>query len=418
MPRPLAWLAGTLLLLGLAAGGLLFAALEQQALVSRPATIAAQSVAEARRLLLSNDPRRLRPGEARQTAIPAALVDEAVNYAASRFLHGRGALVMAGGQAELRLSLQPSLLPAGRFVNITASLGDHAGLPRITAVRLGALPVPPALAEPLLDLLIGVAGYEREWQLAGQAVRQTRFDGARQQLVVAYVWLPALLERARALAVDPADLVLIRDAQQRLVALLAARPPGSRVALVELLGPLLGDGAGESLVGQRAALLVMAAYLAEKNLAALIPAAAGWPRPRRVELTLAGRYDAAQHFVISAALAAWAGEPLADAIGSYKELADASHGYGFSFADLAADRAGTAFGERLVGRSPALAQLLAGKIADADLLPPLDGLPEYLRQREFQQRYGGPGEPAYDRLIGEIDRRLMALPLYRRNGDT
>jgi hypothetical protein len=164
--------------------------------------------------------------------------------------------------------------------------------------------------------------------------------------------------------------------------------------------------------------LVGAAYLAERNLAALIPEAAGWPRPRRVDLTLAGRYDSAQHFVISAALAAWAGEPLAEAIGVYKELADASHGYGFSFADLAADRAGTAFGERIVGRSPALAQLLAGPIADADLLPPLDGLPEFLRQREFRQRYGGPGNPAYDKLIADIERRIIALPLYRRHGDT
>jgi hypothetical protein len=135
-----------------------------------------------------------------------------------------------------------------------------------------------------------------------------------------------------------------------------------------------------------------------------------------LKLILGGRYDSAQHFVISAALAAWAGEPLAEAIGTYKELADARHGYGFSFADLAADRAGTAFGELLVARSPRVAALLASEFSDADLLPPLDGLPEYLRQREFRQRFGGPGQPAYEQQSAEIERRLQSMPLYRPNG--
>lgn len=49
-------------------------------------------------------------------------------------------------------------------------------------------------------------------------------------------------------------------------------------------------------------------------------AARGWPRLRWVRIDLAGRHDLAQHFVVSAALAAWSGEPVADAIGLYKEL--------------------------------------------------------------------------------------------------
>ena len=79
---------------------------------------------------------------------------------------------------------------------------------------------------------------------------------------------------------------------------------------------------------------------------------------RRVELTLNGRHDSAQHFVISAALAAWAGEPVAEAIGLYKELDDARRGSGFSFADLAADRAGTRFGELVAKASARLDEAL------------------------------------------------------------
>ena len=70
MTRLLAWLAGTLLLLVLAAGGLFLAALESQPLVKRSETLAPLSIAQARGLLLRNDPRRLRPGQAGRMAIP------------------------------------------------------------------------------------------------------------------------------------------------------------------------------------------------------------------------------------------------------------------------------------------------------------------------------------------------------------
>ena len=387
---------------------------EAQPLVSRPATITPQAIAQARLLLLTHDPRRLQAGDARRAVIPGNLLDEAANYAATRFLNGRASLILNGPRAELRLSLQPVWLAGAGHLNIAATLGSAAGLPTVEAWQIGSLTLPPAAARPLLGLLLSAMGYGREWQLAQQAIRETRFAGDRRSVVVAYVWQPALLDSARSLAVAPDDRELIQAAQVNLAGLLAARAPGSRLPLPQVLGPLLREETTPA--GRRAALLVLAAFLAERNLAALLPEAAGWPRPPAVELTLDGRYDSAQHFVISAALATWAGEPLADAIGTYKELADARHGYGFSFADLAADRAGTAFGELLLARSPRLDALLAGSFADRDLLPPLDGLPEYLRQREFRQRFGGPGSPAYDNLLVEIERRLLAMPLYRPNG--
>ncbi|HMW80095.1 MAG TPA: hypothetical protein PKC78_06965, partial [Accumulibacter sp.] len=103
MPRRLAarfarfsaWLAAFLVgVVSLAVLGLL-TTLEQTPLVKRGETIAPTAIAEARRLLALNDPRRLRRGEKRTAEIPAALVDEAVNYVVSRSLGGRGAFVMA-----------------------------------------------------------------------------------------------------------------------------------------------------------------------------------------------------------------------------------------------------------------------------------------------------------------------------------
>ena len=408
MIRLLAWLAGTLLLLVLAAGGLLLAAVDRQPLVSRSETIAPLAVAQARWLFQTNDPRRLQPGEARQTAIPVALIDEGINYAASRGLRGRGGLLLNGEAAEIRLSLR---LPGDHYLNLRASIPPGPGEPRLASAALGALPLPAGLLELALNTAIEGTGYGHEWRLARSAIRNLNYDARNQRILVSYVWEPAILERARAIALNPADLERIRSAQRQFAALLDHHARGAKVALPEVLQAMLG---GDNQRPQRrAALLVMAAYLAEKDLAAIIPEARDWPRPRQVMLMLAGRYDSAQHFVISAALAAWAGEPVADAIGVYKELADSRHGSGFSFADLAADRAGTRFGELLNRDDAKLQAALQSPLREPDLIPSLAGLPEYISARDFRRQFSDPSSPAYQRLNAEIEQRLAALPLYR-----
>ena len=84
-----------------------------------------------------------------------------------------------------------------------------------------------------------------------------------------------------------------------------------------------------------------------------------------------------------------------------------------SFADLAADRAGTRFGKLVADGSPRLEDFLRRTPTDADLVPSLGGLPEYLSEAEFARRYGGRGNPAYGQLMADIEGRLAALPLYR-----
>lgn len=409
MIRLLAWLAGTLLVLALLAGAALLAGIDRQPLVERSATISPAAVAQARWLLLTNDPRRLRTGDARQAAIPAALIDEGINYLATRYLRGRGALVLGRDQAEIRLSLP---LPGPLYFNCRATVGQANGKPQLASARIGWLPVPTALIDMALLAGIRYAGYQDEWQLANNAIRELRFEPDHQRLVVAYVWEQALLERARAIAIDPDDLARIRSAHELLAGLLDHKSPGSQIRLPELLAPLLDIDGSDQTANRRAAIFVLAAFLSERNLATLIPAAASWPRIRPVAPTLLGRVDTAQHFVISAALAAWAGEPIADAIGLYKELADARHGSGFSFADLAADRAGTTFGEMLVKHPARLDQLLARPFADSDIAPALGDLPEYLNAQQFQRQFGDTRSAAYRQLTSEIEHRIFALPLY------
>lgn len=273
--------------------------------------------------------------------------------------------------------------------------------------------MPAALVEWALASAVRLFGYEQEWRLARSAIRRLDFEPAQNSVVVGYVWEPAILERVRAIAFDAAELPRIQAAQTAFAALLEQTAPGTPLALASVLKPLLAHAGEDRRARRRAAILVLAVYLAEKDLEALIPEARNWPHPRHVALTLQKRYDLAQHFTISAALSAWAGEPAADAIGLYKEFDDTRHGSGFSFTDLAADRAGTRFGELIAQDSGRLDAAIQRGLPESEIAPLLTTLPEFLHAAEFRRRFGQPGSPAYRQMLAEIERRLATLALYR-----
>ena len=246
-----------------------------------------------------------------------------------------------------------------------------------------------------------------------QTIAIVRASNDARHLVFDIVWQPELLQSVRKMAVPEAEISALEAAQRDLSALLGFRSHDSAIPLTEVIEPMLRLDGDDVLQRRRAALLVMASYLAGKNLTSVIPQAANWPRPLPRLLTIHGREDSAQHFMISAALSAWAGEPIADAIGLYKELEDARSGSGFSFADLAADRAGTRFGRMLIERPERIDAVLAAPLNENDLVPALDDLPEFIHEAEFRRRFGSVDSRAYRKLIDEVERRIDATALYR-----
>ncbi|MCO6459436.1 MAG: hypothetical protein J5I93_29340 [Pirellulaceae bacterium] len=125
-----------------------------------------------------------------------------------------------------------------------------------------------------------------------------------------------------------------------------------------------------------------------------------------------GRRDLAEHFVASAALTAILGEPAAHAAGLAKELLDARRDSGFSFPDLAANAAGVHFANSvLAGRLPLMS--LADEFHVPNFVPAVDGLVEGLGWSEFQRQFGGPSDPAFQRIRQQILVRIEALPAYQ-----
>ncbi len=127
--------------------------------------------------------------------------------------------------------------------------------------------------------------------------------------------------------------------------------------------------------------------------------------------TARGRADTAKHFFSSAALTAVVGPKEADLWGLAKEAIDAQGKSGYSFADLAANRAGIRFAERVLEGSLPLS-LLARQFEIHHFVPSLDGLPEGLAIQDVVDRYGGKGDARFEAMQTKIDQRIDALPPY------
>jgi hypothetical protein len=132
-------------------------------------------------------------------------------------------------------------------------------------------------------------------------------------------------------------------------------------------------------------------------------------RARRLKVlglpTLRDRHDLAQHFFISAAIAAGAGRHAAEAAGLAKELHDADGGSGFSFSDWCADLAGIDLNERVrTGKFP-LTRLIAGFRVD-DYLPRVSDLKDGMTEAEFARLFGSPSDKRFGQVDDEIRKRI------------
>ena len=127
--------------------------------------------------------------------------------------------------------------------------------------------------------------------------------------------------------------------------------------------------------------------------------------------TMRERTDLVKHFFVSAHLVVAAGTEATATAGLVKERADSQGGTGFSFVDMAANRAGIVFAESLLADKLKLADVARGFHVD-DYLPTLRGLEEGLSAAELQSRYGGEGQPTVDEQLQEIEQRVLSLPVY------
>lgn len=420
---PWVLLAGLVLLVAALATALWLAVERAPRLPAASTPVSGDDLDRVRRLLERNDPRRALPGVTRAAQLSQRDLELLLQQAGKRLAGGaRGRVRLQPGLAVVDASLPLPTGPAGdalgSWLNLRAVLRQTRDLPAVERLQVGRLPVPGWLAEAALPPLLRALNLHSQGALAQRLVRHVAFGS--QTLVLAYAW-PDNPQQALAESFLPsADQARLRRHAEYLSGVMARTTShGSRpVSLAVVLQHVFAQAATHSVDAASAALENRAALVALGFLAAGQPLAPllGMPPPdgrpqRPPPLRLQGRPDWPLHLLISAALAAESGSPLADAIGLYKEVADARHGTGFSFGDLAADRAGTRLGLAARRDPLRLQAALAAGPGEAALLPPILDLPENLPEAEFHRRFGGVGAPPYQAVLRDIEARLDTLPL-------
>jgi hypothetical protein len=177
-------------------------------------------------------------------------------------------------------------------------------------------------------------------------------------------------------------------------------------------------------IAPRAFLVALGIGMDHSGLLAKLPGSASVaqaiepPSERAIRLTMIGepamrgRQDLAEHFFVSAYLTATMGADAARAAGVTKELLDAHGGSGFSFADLAADRAGVRFAEGLLRNQLKLSTIARGYSVNT-FMPAIDNLPEGLTAVEVASKFGTQKDSRFLKQLRAIDQRIQLLPPYR-----
>jgi len=407
----------TLFVLPLILVAAVFLAVDTKPTVDRAAEITPSNIERGKRILEQNDPRKLKSGVRRTITVGAGDLDLAANYLAHRYGGGSARVELQNGSAQIGASLRVPRLPVNLYLNVDAILVEQPPLLAIARLQVGTLPIPSWLANWLIVKAPALFRGDLETSTLDKIIQNIFIK--QRAVALTYEWQEGALKTLRAAALPPEDQERIAIYQELLVSV-AQKHNGKNISLVDLLAPFFqlarerathGDAIGEN----RAAILVLAVYINGKSVEQILPELKSRQHPVQRQVLLNQRDDFPKHFIVSAAFAASAGSPLADAVGLYKEIDDSRGGSGFSFNDIAADRAGVRFGENAAKSATAnqLQTKVGAGIVESDIMPATADLPEFMSEPEFKRRFGGVDGPEYKKMMAVIERRIAALPLYR-----
>lgn len=409
------WVAGACAALGVAASVALAMSVQRGPTVPAREDVTPADIERALAIVRRNDPRRVPGPFMRRIDMTERDVNLLLHHTVQRRFPITTQLTLREQGAEVSASAP---LRWGWWLNLRATLRQTGGLPVIDSVRIGHLPIPARWAEAAVLKLAAQYGIDAKAALTSGVVRRVSMHPGQARVV--YVWLPDTAQRLLATLMPMEEQQRLLAYHEHLVLAHGSQEGMQPLSVAQVLPSLFRLAADRTSRGQdatsenRAAIVALALFANGRNIGKFLspdaPARAAPP----VSLTLNGRGDTALHFLVSAALAIDAGSPLADAVGLYKEMADSRGGSGFSFNDLAADRAGTRFGE-LAKASPSRFQAaLVFSLQERDFMPEVEDLPEFMSEAEFTQRFGGVGAPPYKQVVDDIEQRIARRPLFQR----
>ena len=319
----------------------------------------------------------------------------------------------AEGIVSVRATIELPPEYVRRFLNIELDAdrtrGDGAVIRRI---GVGGVDVPVWLAKEAIRWAAGNWPELKDALVQEAVARVLESYPDRLELVCAWPGSPVEQLRVRAGSAGGGN----RPASYgERVAAWATAGPGPRAPVLELLRSLFGEAAARTAAGADPVVENRAAILVAATQAFGCTPVEGGRAMRQVMPVLHHRDDLGRHFLASAALAALLDRRFSDSVGLDKEVSDSREVSGFSFSDLAANRAGARFGDLATAtdRSARRVQARLGQaVSDIDIMPEVRDLPEHLPEEVLKRRFGEPGAEKYQRVVQEIEARIASVPLY------
>jgi len=381
-----------------------------------------EDLIRARKIL--HEGSKTKPDEIGIIELSEADLNLAGNYLLNRYSKSAVHIELKNNKLRFTVTMTLPENSLGKYLNISFRLGNIEGneLPVITKFKAGKLLLPAKLAALVIDTIIQRSSLNEYFILATRPIKAAKID--QQKLTITYYHNKDTLIQARNFLTHTGDNSALNIYQQKLAEIVANHDPAWRLSLAELLRPLF------ELAYQRSTLetaidenrIVISAindYVNKQETKKLLstpevtPTATG----QQYSAFLYKRIDLAQHFIGSAALTASVNKQAAQIAGEEKELSDAqAGGSGFSFIDLAADKAGTRFGE-MATSSPENARKMQKAMSGikdySDFMPDPRDLPEHMNEADFKQRFESVNSAVYQEISRQIDARISATPIYK-----
>lgn len=399
--------------------------IQREPLVEASENTIFDDIGDAKDVLKRFDPRMMSSSQETKVRVTATEISRAVGAAFARFSSIRTKVetrydgVWVAGTAKLPL---PDTF-LGRYLNVEAVVAESDEELVVSELCIGSVPIPSWIIKPVtifaLDWFMGDGKGEPVYA----SIRSVRVDG--DLITIAFqppANLVADVKAAAGAAIHLGNAESIR-AYYRAIADVSKRQ--APTSLASYMGPLFAVAEERSrtrspIDENRAAILALAMYFGDARFELLL---------RSVDtkdiddgdfssssVKLERRHDWVQHFVTTAGIQVAAGSGISNFIGEAKEVSDADGPSGFSFTDLAADRAGVRFAEvatRSESSARRLQRTLSAGAREADFFPRVGDLPEGLSEAEFKAAYGDIDSQRYNAMVGRIDARIATVELYR-----
>ena len=383
-------------------------------------TLTRDDIARAKKILYEGA--KTKPDEISTIELTEADLNLAANYLLNRYRKSAVNIEIKNDVLRFTVTMTLPKNSLGHYLNISFRLGndDHSDLPSLTKFKAGELLLPAKFAAFVIDNIIHHTSLNDYFILATRPIKTITIDP--EKITISYYSSMDTFIQARNFLTQTNDNPNIAIYQQKLDEIIAQHDPAWRLSLAELLKPLFALALQRSTLENaieenKIAIIAVNNYVNRKETKKFLSfPAAKLTTEKRYPTFLYKRTDLAQHFIGSAAITASVNGQVAKVVGEEKELSDAQGGSGFSFIDLAADKAGTRFGE-LATSSPENARKLQkamSAIKDySDFMPDPTDLPEHMNEEEFKQRYQSVDSDVYQALSKQIDARIAATPIYK-----